>query len=253
MKDPQSPRAEAYRHLRTNLRFVNVDNPTRVILVSSSLPAEGKSTTAVNLAVSLSEAGKRVLLIDADMRHPNLAEYLGLEGSVGLSDLLAGMVGTDDVLQRWGRHDLHVLTSGQVPPNPSELVGSANMAALLTEQRERFDFIVLDTPPLLPVTDAAALSPYVDGIVLVCRAAKTPGAGLARAVGNLRGVEARLLGCVLSMTREKRSGYGTYARDTRTPHRHSMGAVARVPLTAEVSLARQHGSAGRAERPVNAP
>ena len=210
-KDPHSPRAEAYRHLRTNLRFANVDRSVQVLAVTSPLPGEGKSTTALNLAVAYAEAGQSVLLIEADMRCPNLAEYLGLEGAVGLSDLLAGLVDADDVIQRWGRDRLGFLASGQVPPNPSELVGSAAMAALLEEQRKRFDIIVVDTPPLLPVTDAAALSPCVDGLVLVSRAAKTPQARVAAAMASLRAVDAPLLGCVLNAVRAKEgSGYYAY-------------------------------------------
>lgn len=201
--DTLSARAESVRHLRTNLQFVDVDHPVKVIVVVSSVPNEGKSTTAVNLSIAFAEAGRKVMLIEADMRRPRVADYLGLEGAVGLSDVLAGQVAIDDVLQKWGRQDMWVLSSGSIPPNPSELLGSRNMAALLERQRALFDLIIIDTPPLLPVTDAAVVAAYADGAVLVARAGKTPQQRVRMAAASLRAVDARLLGCVLNMQRSK--------------------------------------------------
>ncbi|MEH1124647.1 polysaccharide biosynthesis tyrosine autokinase [Micromonospora sp. CPCC 206061] len=195
----QSGRAEAFRRLRTNLQFVDVDRPVKVIVVTSSLPEEGKSTTAVNLAIAFAEAGHRVLLIEADLRRPRVAHYLGLEGAVGLSNVLAGQVKFDEVLQKWGRRELFVMASGFTPPNPSELLGSRNMSNLLATQREEFDVTIIDTPPLLPVTDAAVVAASADGAVLVTRSGKTAQASLKTAADALRAVDARLLGGLLNM------------------------------------------------------
>lgn len=214
--NPHSPRAEAFRHLRTNLQFVDVDRPVKAIVITSSVPDEGKSTTAVNLAIAFAEMGRRVLLIEADLRRPRVADYLGLEGAVGLSNVLAGQVVVDDAIQPWGEYDLHVLPSGFVPPNPSELLGSRNMAALLTRLRAEFDIILLDTPPLLPVTDAAVVATHADGAVLVARSGKTAQARVRTALASLRAVDSRVLGCVLNMQPSKGDVdyyYSTYYRE----------------------------------------
>ena len=168
----RSIRAEAFRQLRTNLQFVDVERPVRVLVVTSSVADEGKSTTATNLAVSFSESGRQVLLIEADLRRPRVADYLGLERAVGLTNVLAGQVDIDDVLQPWGRGGLSVLPSGSIPPNPSELLGSPRMLDLLERLKTRFEIIVIDTPPLLPVTDAAVAAAHADGAVLVARYGK---------------------------------------------------------------------------------
>jgi capsular exopolysaccharide synthesis family protein len=215
---PQSARAEAFRHLRTNLQFVDVDQPVKAIVVTSSVPDEGKSTTAVNLALAFAEMGHRVVLIEADMRRPRVADYLGVEGAVGLSNVLAGQVSVDDVLQPWGQYHLQVLPSGFVPPNPSELLGSRNMAALLMHLRTRFDVILIDTPPLLPVTDAAVVATHADGAVLVTRSGKTAQARVRSALASLRAVESPVLGCVLNRQPIKGEEYyySTYYRDEPT-------------------------------------
>ena len=192
-------RAEAFRQLRTNLQFADVDHPVKVIAVTSAVPEEGKSTTAVNLALAFAESGARVLLIEGDLRRPRVADYLGIEGSAGLSNVLAGQVEVDDVLQPWGDRGLRVLPSGVIPPNPSELLGSAAMTSLIEGQRNRFDMIIIDTPPLLPVTDGAVVAVKVDGAILVIRSGRTGGPQVLRAVADLRRVDARLLGCVLNM------------------------------------------------------
>jgi capsular exopolysaccharide synthesis family protein len=194
-----SARAESFRQLRTNLQFVDVDRPVRVITMTSAVPEEGKSTTAVNLAIAFAEAGRRVLLVEADLRRPRIAEYLGIEGAAGLSNVLAGQVDVEDVMQRWGSHELHVLPSGFIPPNPSELLGSTAMSRLLERQREIFDMVIIDTPPLLPVTDGAVVAVKTDGAVLVTRSGKTARVQVARATAALKTVDARILGCVLNM------------------------------------------------------
>jgi capsular exopolysaccharide synthesis family protein len=210
----RSARAEALRQLRTNLQFVDVDRPVRVMVVTSALPGEGKSSTATNLAVVFAEAGHRVLLIDADLRRPKVAEYLGLEGAVGLTNLLAGQAQPGDVIQRWSS-GLWVLPSGFLPPNPSELLASQQMADLLDTFRQRFDVVIIDSPPLLPVTDGAVLATIADGALLVVRAAKTSHAQIAGALRALEAVNARLLGCVLNMVRGMKSENYYYGHDQR--------------------------------------
>lgn len=215
----RSIRAEAFRQLRTNLQFVDVERPVRVLVVTSSVADEGKSTTATNLAVSFSESGRQVLLIEADLRRPRVADYLGLERAVGLTNVLAGQVDIDDVLQPWGRGGLSVLPSGSIPPNPSELLGSPRMLELLEQLKSRFEVIVIDTPPLLPVTDAAVAAAHADGAVLVARYGKATRGQVTTAVRSLQSVDARLLGTILNMTPVKGSdgyesyGYGYYEED----------------------------------------
>jgi capsular exopolysaccharide synthesis family protein len=211
----RSKRAEAFRQLRTNLQFVDVDRRGQVLVVTSPVPAEGKSATAVNLAISFAEAGRRVLLVDADMRRPRIAEYLGLEGAVGLSNVLAGQADIEDVLQRWGRQELSVLTTGAIPPNPSELLASQNLVDLLARMRERFDTILIDTPPLLPVTDAAVAAVRADGAVLVVRAGKTSRAQVKVGLRVLGAVDSRLLGCVINMVPRAQEGYYYYRAEQR--------------------------------------
>ena len=211
----QSTRAEAMRQLRTNLQFVNVDRPLRSVVVSSALSGEGKSTTACNLAIAFAEAGKRVIVVDADLRRPKIAEYLGLEGAAGLTNVLAGQTHIRDVVQPWGNSGLWVLPSGSVPPNPSELLGSGNMADLLTALTGAFDVIIIDTPPLLPVTDAAVMATVADGCLLVSRHAKTTVAQAGAAAAALIAVGAKLHGCILNMIPAKRtSQYAYYTYDS---------------------------------------
>jgi len=211
----QSARAEAMRQLRTNLQFVNVDRPLRSLVVSSALSGEGKSTTVCNLGIAFAEAGKRVIIVDADLRRPSVAEYFGLEGAVGLTDVLAGRANVRDVVQPWGSSGLWILPSGYVPPNPSELLGSGNMADLLTALGSGFDIILIDTPPLLPVTDAAVMSTIADGCLLVSRHAKTTTSQAGLAAEALAAVSAKLHGCVLNMTQGMSGGsYAYYGYDS---------------------------------------
>ena len=209
-----SIRAETFRQLRTSLQFVDVDQRASVLVVTSSVEKEGKSTTAVNLAIAFAEAGRTVLLIDADLRRPKVADYLGLEGSVGLTNVLANQVDVGDVLQLWGSSGLTVLVSGSIPPNPSELLGSQHMVDLTAHLRTKFEVIIIDTPPLLPVTDAAVAASFADGAVLVVRHGRTKRSMVARAVDSLRSVDARILGTVLNFSPKKgadaQAGYGAY-------------------------------------------
>ncbi|WBB99658.1 MULTISPECIES: polysaccharide biosynthesis tyrosine autokinase [unclassified Solwaraspora] len=209
-RQAHSPRAEAFRQLRTNLQFADVDKPVHSLVVTSAMPEEGKTTTATNLALSFAEAGSSVLLVEADLRRPQAASYLNMEGAVGLTNVLAGQAELDDVLQPWGASGMTLLPSGFVPPNPSELLGSQQMADLLATLRARFDVVIVDTAPLVPVTDAAPIAAQVDGVIVVGRCAKTSETHLRAAVAALRAVDARLLGCVLNMTPHRGGAYNYY-------------------------------------------
>ncbi|WP_433055246.1 polysaccharide biosynthesis tyrosine autokinase [Dactylosporangium sp. CS-033363] len=206
-----SPRGEAMRHLRTNLQFVDPDRRARCVVVTSALPDEGKSTIACNLAIVLAEAGHRVLLVDADVRRPKLAEYLDLEGAVGLTNVLVGQVDVATAVQRWGDQDLFVLCSGTIPPNPSELLGSQQMTRLLAEVSEDYEYVVVDTSPLLVVTDAAVVASRADGAVLVTRAGRTTVTQAQAAVEAIEAVSARLFGCVLNGAKGGNGDGYTYA------------------------------------------
>lgn len=211
--DPQSPRAESFRTLRTNLYFVDAGRTSRAFVVTSSVESEGKSTTTANLAIALSDAGARVLLVEADLRRPKVAEYLGLEGAVGLSDLLIGRADLQDVVQRWGRNSLYVLPAGAIPPNPSELLGSKAMISLIAELDRSFDVVLFDAPPLLPVTDAAILARNVGGAIVIAAAGRTHRGQLKGAMAALANVDAPVSGIVLTMLPTKGPdayGYGRY-------------------------------------------
>jgi succinoglycan biosynthesis transport protein ExoP len=208
--NPHSHRSEAFRRLRTNLQFLDITDQPKTIVVTSSLPGEGKSTTAINLAITLADAGTRVALVDADLRRPSIAEYMGLEGHVGLTTVLIGKASVQDVVQPWGSGYLHVLPSGQVPPNPSELLGSRAMANLLEQLTQLFDIVLIDTPPLLPVTDAAILAKMTGGALVVVGAEKLNRQQLGEAMGSLETVGARVLGVVLNRLARTPSDSYTY-------------------------------------------
>lgn len=195
---PQSPRAESFRTLRTNLQFANVSGRAKSVLLTSSLPGEGKSTTATNLAIALAQAGQSVCLIDADLRRPMVHEYLGLERNAGLTTALVGAADINELLQPWGEDNLFVLTSGVIPPNPSELLGSSEMKELLDGLEEAFDTVIIDAPPLLPVTDAAVLSQHVGGVVIVVGSHKLKQQDLEKSLNALELVGSTVLGIVLN-------------------------------------------------------
>jgi non-specific protein-tyrosine kinase len=203
------PRAEAFRQLRTNLRFVDLDNHHKVIVVTSPLPAEGTTTTTLNLAIALASGGQKVLVVEADLRRPGAARLLGLSSTVGLTSVLTHGVPLDQAIQPW-RGGVDLLASGPLPPNPAELLGSMHMAALLAEVGSWYDTVLVDTPPLLPVTDAAAIAPAADGVLLVTRFRKTTREQVAAAVAAISAVSAPLLGTVLNMV--PRRGPRAYAR-----------------------------------------
>ena len=224
-----SVRSEAYRVLRTNLQFVDAESPVAVLVVSSTAPSEGKSVTSANLAVAFASAGRRVLLIDADMRKPTQARIFGLESSIGLSTVLAGQVSLDDAVQPWGQTGLSLMACGSIPPNPSELLGSRHMDELVAAVRHSFDIVIIDTPPVMAATDAAVVATKADGVLLVVRHGKTRNHELKRATDALRAVDARVLGTVVN--RSPSHGADAYAyQQYVSEHETSVTAKGRVAL-----------------------
>lgn len=196
--DPLSRRAESFRAVRTNLQFLDMGGRSSFV-VTSSVPGEGKSTTTINLAIALADAGKRVALVDADLRKPKAAEYLGIEGGAGLTDVLIRRARIGDVMLPWGHRSLYVLPAGKIPPNPSELLGSAQMRALMEILEREFDVVLCDAPPLLPVTDAAVLAKVTSGAIVVVSAGRTNRHQLKGAVDALDTVGAKIAGIVMTM------------------------------------------------------
>ncbi len=206
---PLSPSSESIRRLRTNLQFVATGSGAKRVVVTSSLPGEGKSTTSLNLAVALADAGSRVVLVDADLRRPSIAEHAGIEGRVGLTTVLIGRAKVEDVIQTWQDSHLDILPAGQVPPNPSELLGSKVMADLLDDLARRYDVILLDSAPLLPVTDAAILSKLVGGALVIVGADRIHRPQLVESLETLRAAGAAVYGLVLNkVERRGVDGYG---------------------------------------------
>jgi capsular exopolysaccharide synthesis family protein len=207
---------EALRELRTNLRFIDVDHQPRIVLVTSSLPSEGKSTVIANLASTLAADAEPVIVVDADLRRPNVHNVFGVSGEVGVTDILSGRAGIDDVIQTWPGNDLvRVLAAGHIPPNPSELLGSQAMRNLLSTLAQD-SLVLVDAPPVLPFTDAAVLSRVADGTLVLVRAARTKVDELSHALGNLQRVKGRVLGLILNGVPSKgadaraRGYYGHY-------------------------------------------
>ncbi|HET9648796.1 MAG TPA: polysaccharide biosynthesis tyrosine autokinase [Microlunatus sp.] len=203
--ETRSRRAEATRQLRTNLRYFDAESAVEVLVITSSVEGEGKTTTAANLAQAFAEAGRKTLLVDGDLRKPKLERYLDLESSAGLTSILIGEAQLSEIVQPWGPSGLDVLACGPIPPNPSELLGGSAMERFLTDARTAYDIVIVDTPPLLPVTDAAVTAAVADGVILVVRHGRTRRDQVDDALDALGSVDARVLGTVLSMVPTGRS------------------------------------------------
>ncbi|EYE89478.1 tyrosine protein kinase [Fervidicella metallireducens AeB] len=209
-RKPKSPVAEAYRTLRTNIQFASFDKDIKTVVVTSSGPTEGKSTTAGNLAISMAEMGKKVLLIDCDLRRPSIHKKFKISNQEGLSNLLVENAKVEDVAVKF-MDNLLILTSGKIPPNPAEMLSSNKMRNFISEMKEEFDFIILDTPPVIAVTDAQILSTMADGVLLVVSSGQAEREAVERSKTLLVNVGANILGVVLNKVEiNSRRGYGYY-------------------------------------------
>jgi capsular exopolysaccharide synthesis family protein len=215
VSNPRSPIAEAYRTLRTNLEFSNLDKSLRAIVVTSAGAEEGKSTTLANLAVTIAQSGKKVILVDADLRRPTQHQIFGLKSSPGLTDLVRDeTMLANPPLQETAVPNLQVLTSGPTPPNPAEILGSKRMSEILDALLQRADIVLLDAPPVLAVTDAAVLSNKVDGVLLVVSAGKTRRENAKKAQTQLEKINARVIGAVLNNVQADGRAQYYYAENT---------------------------------------
>ncbi len=210
--DPRSPRAESFRTLRTNLQFLDIGSGSRTFVMTSSVQSEGKSTTVANLAIALDDAGFSVVLVDADLRRPKVSEYMDVEGGAGLTDVLIGRALLEDVVQPWGRGKLTVLAAGPIPPNPSELLGSEAMQHLIVALESQYDYVLFDSPPLLPVTDAAILAKKASGAIIAVASGKTHKGQLQASVAVLENVGAPIAGFVMTMMPTRGPGAYGYGR-----------------------------------------
>ena len=208
-KDPKAIEAESYRTLRTNIQYSSFDNEYKVIMVTSSEPGEGKSITAGNLALCLAQGDKKVILIDCDLRKPSLHKKFKISNLVGLSDII---IGKEELKSSIHRHNnnLLILTSGKIPPNPSEMLSSKTMVNLLEDLKTKFDYIVLDTPPVQAVTDSQILGAKADGTILVVRAEKTKKDSVQNAINLLKKVNANIIGTVLNGVDNSKNKYHYY-------------------------------------------
>ena len=210
---PRSPIAEAFRAMRTTLDFFSVDNPVRTLMVTSAGPEEGKTTMAVNLAIILARSDKKVLLLDADMRRPNVHKQLGLANRIGLSDIIRGRINPRNALNHHpqGIENLDVITSGSLPPNPAELIASEKMSQIIKQLRAEYEMIVVDTPPAI-VTDAQILSNKMDGVLYVIKPGKTRAITALTPLEEFHRVGAKMIGVIMNMIpRSREYYYGGYS------------------------------------------
>ena len=208
-KQPKSIPAESYRSLRTNIQYSSFDKEVKRILVTSSEPGEGKTTTVVNLALAFSQDEKKVIVIDCDLRKPSIHKQFRISNNIGLSDVVIDNSKLKKAINKHNEY-LDILPSGKIPPNPSELLGSKAMENLLNELEEEYDIIIIDTPPVQAVTDSQILSTKVDGVILVVRAERTKKDSVKLAKAALEKVNAHILGVVLNGEERTRSKYYYY-------------------------------------------
>jgi capsular exopolysaccharide synthesis family protein len=223
--DANSSVAEAYRVLRTSVLLSSTEKPPKTILVTSGQPGEGKTTTAVNTAISLAQLGSSVLVIDCDLRRPSVHTVLRVDPVVGLSTYLTGGCELEDVIQELPIANLSVLTAGRIPPNPAEMISSPRMKEMLQTLSERYDHIVIDSPPLLKVTDPVILSTLVDGVILVVHGGKSTREVIRRTRHELSIVGARIFGVVLNNVNPG-DGYDSYSYETYGDYPQGTGAAA---------------------------
>lgn len=211
--DPKSPISEQYRNIRTNILYSSIDEEIRSILVTSSGPGEGKSTTAANLAIVFAQQGKTVLLVDADLRKPTVHYTFNLNNTAGLTSILTNQMELMEAVHQYDEKNLYVLPSGPVPPNPSELLGSRAMNHFLDKALEEFDIVLFDTPPVLAVTDAQVLANLCHGSILVVSSGKTDKEAVVKTKEQLASSTGKILGVVLNNKKADKKGnyyyYGT--------------------------------------------
>ena len=209
-QNPKSPISEQYRTIRTNIQFSAVDEDIRTIVVTSSGPGEGKSTTAANLAVVFAQQGKRVLLIDSDLRKPTVHYTFNFTNTFGLTNVLTRQSQLHDVVKETMEKNLYILTSGPIPPNPAELLSSRAMEQLMKDVEEEFDVVLFDSPPLLAVTDGQILASKCDGTILVVSSGKTETEQAVKAKELLNAANSHILGVVLNSKKMENSNYYYY-------------------------------------------
>lgn len=208
-KAPKSIDAEAYRSLRSNIEYSSFDDEYRAIVVTSSVPGEGKSTTSGNLAISLAQSGNKVLLVDCDMRKPSIHKKFKISNMSGTAELLLRKESFEDVANCYNEN-LTIITAGKIPPNPSEMLSSRAMTAFIKEMKNEFKYIILDTPPLQAVTDAQVLSTKADGVLLVVRAGSTKRDAVLNSVDLIKKVQGKVIGTVLNGVENKKNSYYYY-------------------------------------------
>lgn len=208
-KAPKSIDAEAYRSLRSNIEYSSFDDEYRAIVVTSSVPGEGKSTTSGNLALSLAQSGNKVLLVDCDMRKPSIHKKFKISNMSGTAELLLRKESFEDVVNCYNEN-LTIITAGKIPPNPSEMLASRAMTAFIKEMKKEFKYIILDTPPLQAVTDAQVLSTKADGVLLVVRAGSTKKDAVLNSVDLIKKVQGKVIGTVLNGVENKKNSYYYY-------------------------------------------
>jgi len=208
-KAPKSIDAEAYRSLRSNIEYSSFDDEYRVIVVTSSVPGEGKSTTSGNLAIALAQSGNSVLLVDCDMRKPSIHKKFKISNAAGTAELLLRKRLFEEVANKHNEN-LTIITAGKIPPNPSEMLASRAMTAFIKEMKEEFKYIILDTPPLQAVTDAQVLSTKADGILLVVKAGSTKKDAVLNSVDLIEKVHGKVIGIVLNGVENKKNNYYYY-------------------------------------------
>ncbi len=209
---PDGQTAEALRAVAASLRFVSVDKPAKVIIVTSARPSDGKTSVATSLGLTLAEAGRRTLVIDADLRNPSVAGILGIEGSIGLTSVLVHDCEFDKAIQPWGHKNLRILAGGALSPNPGQLISSGQLSETIALARSAFDIVIIDTSPILSVSDASWLSPLSDGVIIVARARKTPIRSVRKAIDVVSSTHSTVLGIVVNAARipPDRKYHGVY-------------------------------------------
>ncbi|MCJ7691072.1 MAG: CpsD/CapB family tyrosine-protein kinase [Clostridiaceae bacterium] len=208
-KNPKSRSAEAFRTLRTNIQFSSLDEEIRSIVVTSSGPGEGKSTVMANLALTMAESGKKVILVDCDLRKPSIHKKIGITNSTGLTNILVQNVKKQECIFKTTIDNLYILTSGPIPPNPAELLGTKKMRDFIEELKGEFDLVLIDAPPVLAVTDAQILSTISDGVIFVASYGEAQKNAVVDAKLAIDKVGGKVLGIVFNKVPEAASGYYT--------------------------------------------